>query len=172
MLGNISPAPPCLKADVWEHFGSKTMKDSVALDKSLAVCKLCHTSLKYSGNTTNLRAHLKHHHPDKVMLAEEPKKLRHDPKQTMLGSDGSCAHKFPSTSPWSQKITESIAYSICQDLRPYSVVENVGFRSMVNAMKPRYPIPTREHLTKVSVPRLSYQKKTLQLSLTMRQIFQ
>ncbi|KAJ4940608.1 hypothetical protein JOQ06_026905 [Pogonophryne albipinna] len=127
----------------------------------MAVCKLCHTNVKYSGNTTNLRTHLQRHHPDKVMLTEELKKLRprRDPKQTMLDSDGGCSHKFPSTSPRSQKITESIAYFICQDLRPYSVVENIGFRRMVNAMEPRYPVPTRQHLTKVCVPRLYAQTK-------------
>lgn len=36
------------------------------------VCKLCHTQVIYTGNTTNLRAHLKCHHPDKVK-ADEPK---------------------------------------------------------------------------------------------------
>ncbi len=136
MAANINPAPACLKADVWEHFGFKNKKESDDLDKSMAVCKLCHTNVKYSRNTTNLRAHLKRHHPDKVMLPEtEPKKLRSDLKQTTLDSDGGCCHKFPSTSPRSQKITESIAYLICQDLRPYSVVENTGFRHMVNTME-------------------------------------
>ncbi|KAJ4940609.1 hypothetical protein JOQ06_026906 [Pogonophryne albipinna] len=161
MAANINPAPSCLKADVWEHFGFKKKKESDNLDKIMAVCKLCHTNVKYSGNTTNLRTHLQRHHPDKVMLTEELKKLRprRDPKQTMLDSDGGCSHKFPSTSPRSQKITESIAYFICQDLRPYSVVENIGFRRMVNAMEPRYPVPTRQHLTKVCVPRLYAQTK-------------
>ncbi|XP_037829561.1 E3 SUMO-protein ligase ZBED1-like [Kryptolebias marmoratus] len=156
MTANIVPAPSCFKADVWTYFGFKKKKDSDFMDKALAVCKLCHTSVKNSGNTTNLRAHLKRHHPDKVMLAEE---LHRDPKQTMLGSDGMFSHKLPTTSPRSQKITETIAYFICQDLRPYSVVENAGFRRMVNAMEPRYQIPTREHLTKVCVPRLYTQTK-------------
>nr|XP_055054000.1 E3 SUMO-protein ligase ZBED1-like [Misgurnus anguillicaudatus] len=160
MAADINPAPSCLKADVWDHFGFKRKKESEELDKSLAVCKLCHTNVKYSGNTTNLRVHLKRHHPDKVTLSEDTKKLRsRDPKQTILNIDGGCSHKFPSASPRSQKITESIAYFICQDLRPYSVVENAGFRRMVNAMEPRYPIPTREHLTKVCIPRLYAQTK-------------
>lgn len=161
MAANINPAPSCLKADVWEHYGFKKKKESDDLDKSLAVCKLCHTNVKYSGNTTNLRAHLKRHHPDKVTGEPTASKLRRDPKQTMLDSDGVCSHKFPSTSPRSQKITESISYFICQDLRPYSVVENAGFRRMVNAMEPRYLIPTREHLTKVCIPRLYTQTKAL-----------
>ena len=70
MAASINPAPACLKADVWEQFGFKKKKESEDLDKSMAVCKLCHTNVKYSGNATNLRAHLKRHHPDKVMLTE------------------------------------------------------------------------------------------------------
>uniref|UniRef100_A0A087Y3Q6 Uncharacterized protein n=1 Tax=Poecilia formosa TaxID=48698 RepID=A0A087Y3Q6_POEFO len=155
MAVSISPAPSCFKADVWAYFGFKK-KDSDFMDKTLAVCKLCHTSVKNSGNTTNLQAHLKRHHPDKVMLAEE---LHRDPKQTRLDSDGMFSHKLPTTSPRSQNITETIAYFIRQDLRSYSVVENAGFRRMVNAMEPRYQIPTREHLTKVCVPRLYAQTK-------------
>ena len=108
MVANINPASSCLKADVWVHFGFKKKKESYDLDKSLAVCKVCHTKVKYSGNTTNLRAHLKRHPQDEVtlMLTEEATKLRRDPKQTILDSDGGCLHKFPSTSPRSQKITE------------------------------------------------------------------
>ena len=121
---------------MWEHFGFKRKKESDDLDKRIPVCKMCHSNVKYSGNTTNLRAPLKRHHPDKVMLMEDHKKLRRDPKQTMLDINGGCSHKFPSASSRSQKITESIAYFIHQDLRPYSVVENASFRHTVNAMEP------------------------------------
>lgn len=148
MVANITPAHSCLKAELKEHFGFKK-KESNFLDKTLALCNLFHTNVKYSGNTTNLRAHLKCHHPDKVTLSEEPTKIRPDPKQTMLYSDGKCFHKFPSTSARLQKITETTSYFICQDLRPNSVVEKSGFRPMVNVMEPRYQIPTHEHLTKV-----------------------
>ena len=55
MAASINAAPACLKADVWEQFGFKKKKESEDLDKSMAVCKLCHTNVKYSGNTTNLR---------------------------------------------------------------------------------------------------------------------
>ena len=36
--------------------------------------------------------------------------------------------KLPSTPPRAASITKSIACFICKDLRPYSVVENEGFR--------------------------------------------
>ena len=93
-------APSCLKADVCEDFGFKK-KESYDLDES----KLCDTNVKYSGNTTNLRAHLKHHHRDTVTLTEDPKKLRPcDPKQTMLDDRW---RLFPQVSICFIKVTEN-----------------------------------------------------------------
>lgn len=94
-------------------------------------------------------------------------KLRYDSKQTMLDSDGGCFHTLPPPSPRSQMIIETTAYFICQDLRPYPVVANVGFRRMVNVMEPRYQISTHEHLTKVCVSRLyAHTKAHIKASLT------
>ena len=42
MAANINPAPACLKADVWEHFGFKNKKESDGLDKSMAVQAVSH----------------------------------------------------------------------------------------------------------------------------------
>ena len=154
----LKPAPAGLKAGVWGYFGFRTKLDSEELDRTVAICKLCSTAVKFCNNTTNLRAHISRHHPEKK-LEDEPKTPR-DPKQQVLDVSAVCTHKLPSTSPKALRITEAIGKFICQDLRPYSVVENVGFRSMVEAMEPRYRIPTREHLTKVVVPRLYNKTKT------------
>lgn len=139
----MNPAPSSLKTDAWEHFGFKK-KERGDLDKSLVVCKLCHTNVKYY----QLTSPPKGHHLDKVtLMLTEPRKtlvLRCDPKQTRLNSDGGCSLKFPSSSPRLQKITEFIAYFICQDLRPYSMVENTDFRCMVNTMEPHHSIATRK----------------------------
>lgn len=43
---------------------------------------------------------------------------------------------------------------ICQNLCPYSVVENTGFSDKVNTLEPRYVIPTRKHITEVAVPKM------------------
>uniref|UniRef100_A0A8B9H5C0 Zinc finger BED domain-containing protein 1-like n=1 Tax=Astyanax mexicanus TaxID=7994 RepID=A0A8B9H5C0_ASTMX len=52
------------------------------------------------------------------------------------------------------KITQSVLYFICKDMRPLRVVENEGFRNMVNIMEPRYTLPSRQHITDIAVPRL------------------
>uniref|UniRef100_A0A8B9H2A4 BED-type domain-containing protein n=1 Tax=Astyanax mexicanus TaxID=7994 RepID=A0A8B9H2A4_ASTMX len=48
----------------------------------------------------------------------------------------------------------SVLYFICKDMRPLRVVENEGFRNMVNIMEPRYTLPSRQHITDIAVPRL------------------
>lgn len=46
-------------------------------------------------------------------------------------------------------------------MRPYSVVENQGFRYMVHSMEPRYVIPSRSFFTHKSIPILYKETKFL-----------
>lgn len=62
--------------------------------------------------------------------------------------------KFPPTSQRAQKITTALLSYICKDLRPYSSVENEGFRGLIQECEPRYVIPTRRFITETAVPRL------------------
>lgn len=43
---------------------------------------------------------------------------------------------------------------ICRDLRPYSVVDNVGFRWMLHTLEPRYKIPQCDHMVDTAVPKM------------------
>ena len=70
----IQTAPAAFKADVWAYFGFKAKEGSYELDKSHVVCKLCNTRIKYSGNTTNLRANVARHH-DNVALQANVKQV-------------------------------------------------------------------------------------------------
>ena len=65
LSAKLNRQPSALKASVWKHFDLKT-----DLDKSHTICKLCRTKLKYFGNTTNMRNHIKLLHPE-----EEEKQL-------------------------------------------------------------------------------------------------
>lgn len=124
------------------------------MDMTNAICKYCNTIIKYCGNTTNLRAHMQRRHPEKQqqqVLAPQP-----SARQTTIDS------KLPPSSARAKKITESIAEFICQDLRPYSVVENSGFRNMINTLEPRYVIPSRKQFTEVMVPDM-YEEVKLQV---------
>ncbi|XP_061108746.1 E3 SUMO-protein ligase ZBED1-like isoform X2 [Conger conger] len=148
----IKPAPAAFKADVWTHFGFHEEKEgSKEVDKSHAICKLCHARVKYCGNTTNLRAHLARHHAD-VRLTFPANAKRVDSSQPTLGQV--YAAKLPPTSTRATKITLSIIQFICKDLRPLSVVENEGFRNMITTLEPRYAIPSRQYMTDIALPRL------------------
>lgn len=51
-------------------------------------------------------------------------------------------------------LTKAIAYFICEDIQPYSVVENEGFRQHVHVLEPRYKIPDRSVFTEKHIPDL------------------
>lgn len=83
---------------------------------------------KYLGNTTNLK---------QLMKQQMDNMKRVDPSQITLEQVN--AAKIPPTSTLATKITQ---YFICKDMRSLIVVENEGFRCMVNTMEPRYTIPS------------------------------
>lgn len=136
--------PPGLKADVWEHFGFKSYEDKDELDRTNAVCKLCRRDVPYSGNTTNLRNHIARHHGDLAKPASS--------SQTAL--EKAFGVKFPSNSMRALSITEGIGIFITKDLRPYSVVENAGFRLLMKRLEPRYVVPSRRHLSETVIPQM------------------
>lgn len=105
------------KADVWQHFDFKKKNDSEELDRNNAICKICKFQIKYSGNTTNVGSHLTRHHPEytKQTGNVKPRALQ----QTLPG--------------WRRPLRASFrprlrAVKITSALRPFSVVENAGFR--------------------------------------------
>ena len=63
-------------------------------------------------------------------------------------------------------ITRAIGMMIAVDLRPYSIVENEGFRELLKILEPRYPIISRKELTQTVVPEIfSDIKQKVKLSL-------
>lgn len=135
------------KAAVWKHFRFRKHDYEGTADKNIAICVICHADVKYCSNTTNLRNHLTRHHPE-VLVSTPPPTNRQPNILNALTS------KIPHNSPRAQKITESIAIFICKDIRPYSVVENDGFRYMLNVLEPRYSVPSRKQISEEVIPRL------------------
>ncbi|XP_077080800.1 E3 SUMO-protein ligase ZBED1-like [Siphateles boraxobius] len=152
----VRPAPAAFRAEVWNYFGFQSKEGSTDIDKNHVVCKLCLGKIKYSGNTTNLRAHIARHHSDTQLSEQQAKRV--DPSQLTLAQVQT--QKLPTTSTRATKITQSVVYFICKDMRPLSVVENEGFRYMVQTMEPRYTIPSRQHITDIAVPNLYKEVKT------------
>ena len=59
---------------------------------------------------------------------------------------------LPADSPRAIKITEANTTFVCKDLRPYSVVENEGFKQLVHVLDPHYVMVQRKHLTETVIP--------------------
>ncbi|XP_040278276.1 E3 SUMO-protein ligase ZBED1-like [Bufo bufo] len=66
---------------------------------------------------------------------------------------------LPPNSEKVKRITKAVAAFIAKDLRPYSVVENSGFRYLLKTIEPRYKIPSRSHFTENVIPALYYETK-------------
>lgn len=110
-------APSILKADIWAHFGFYENTRIHKLDKTNAVCKICHTKIKYVGNTTNLRNHVSRFHskkltPSTIKETVDPAQPRIDEKLSVL----------PPNAEKAKRIIQSVVAFIAADLQPYSVV--------------------------------------------------
>lgn len=87
--------------------------------------------VKCGGNTTNLRNG----------LTDEQMKLQ----QTL---------QIPANFACSVKTIEEIAGFICKDMRPYSVVENEGFRRQMKVTKLHYIMVSRKRLSEEIIPNM------------------
>ncbi|XP_065642414.1 E3 SUMO-protein ligase ZBED1-like [Hydra vulgaris] len=64
-----------------------------------------------------------------------------------------------STNPKAIKITRLIAEMICTDNQPVSIVENPGFKRLLQFLEPRYTIPSRKYFSTIEIPSI-YQKSS------------
>lgn len=146
--------PASFKSAVWEHFGFPVKYDDDGrrvVDRTATVCRHCGMRKPYEhGNTSSMSTHIKRHHPGVQTAAQPPKQQqqRLDFKQH-LAADSDRA----------KTITKAVGMFIAADMRPYSVVENRGFKNMMNVLEPRYKLPSRYHFTSQVVPDLYEQER-------------
>ncbi|XP_043867502.1 E3 SUMO-protein ligase ZBED1-like [Drosophila mojavensis] len=117
------------QSEVWKFF-TKSCNGS-------AKCLKCGKVYLTSGNTSNLSGHLKRMHPT-LTISELPKET---------GSILSFIDKkYEPSSNRKKALDSALMYYISSDMRPFSVVENKGFRHLVKALDPRYELPSRSKL--------------------------
>ncbi|XP_073681633.1 E3 SUMO-protein ligase ZBED1-like [Garra rufa] len=154
-MDKLQPAPSNLKSTVWQHFGFCEDEEKGVVDKSHTVCKICRAKFKYFGNTTNMKKHITRFHPE---LEKRPSILiapTAGPTQRTLEQ----VAKLPPNSEKAKRITRSVAGFIAKDLRPYSVVDNQGFRTMLQVLEPRYSVPSRRYFSDTAIPALYRETK-------------
>ncbi|XP_063239945.1 zinc finger BED domain-containing protein 4-like [Bacillus rossius redtenbacheri] len=79
---------------------------------------------------------------------------KHETCQPTLAHFLSEKSKFKPGDKCAEKFNCLIAQMICLDQQPFSIVENVGFRQLVQALEPRYTIPTRKTFSNKLIPEM------------------
>lgn len=153
------------KSGVWQHFG--VYKCDGQVEKSNAICKMCHSAFKHTGSTTNMSSHLKRRHGVTVIERSRSPSTRSTPALANT-SDGATktpgeqSNNIPtffhtplaSNLVQSKAMTEAISFSVCKDIQPYSITENEGFKYLLEVLEPRHSIPDRKVFTDRKIPAL------------------
>ncbi|XP_056102446.1 E3 SUMO-protein ligase ZBED1-like [Rhinichthys klamathensis goyatoka] len=159
----IEDPPITNRSGVWVHFGFPVSYDGDGkrvVDKKTTVCRICYMTIGHTnGNTSNMSTHLRRHHPSVSVSGTRRKQAETYMTQSIPAA---FRQAFPTDSNRAKQITAAIGTFIAADMRPYSVVENAGFKNMLNVIEPRYTIPSRAHFSQTVIPDL-YQKTKAQI---------
>ncbi|XP_076844397.1 zinc finger BED domain-containing protein 4-like [Brachyhypopomus gauderio] len=146
---------------VWKYY----LLDSPQSDT--AKCNVCKAVVPRGGrsvatyNTTNLIKHLQKHHPKEhdEFLATKGLKAQTSRQESLLQSFERQGKLSPDNVK-AKEITEKVLNFIVLDDQPLSVVENEGFRSLIEYLQPRYSLPSRRYLSETALPELYNQVST------------
>jgi len=116
------------KSKVWSFY--KKSSDGMS-----AKCRSCEKVYRTSGNTSNLYDHLKRVHPT-LNVAELPESLKIN---AFVSTNYDCNSKRKAD------LDMAVMKYIATDMRPFAVVEDSGFRNMLNVFDPRYKLLLAGH---------------------------
>ncbi|XP_073710442.1 zinc finger BED domain-containing protein 4-like [Misgurnus anguillicaudatus] len=153
-----------MSSPVWKFF-------SVAVeDNAFAICKKCSARVPRGGknsssfNTSNLISHLRGRHRGEDVLKEYEAAAAAAKVKSAKAKTPSVivpiqrafenAKKFSRDSEKAKAINDKVIEFIVLDDQPFSVVEDLGFRGLVQHLEPRYTLPSRRFFSDVSLPAL------------------
>ena len=156
----VVDAPANFKSFVWQHFGypAERINGSRVTDKTRTICKHCMKIMPYTAaNTSTMQSHIQHHHSSVLKSPTAPVKKTLTSQTTLTHGFGP---QLPQSSARATTITRDIGVFIAADMRPFSVVENQGFRRLLHTLEPKYTIPSRAHFTRTVIPKLYAESKS------------
>ena len=167
---------------VWDYFGLKTNENGIIIitEEQKPVCRTFHRSVPAKGgNTSNLMAHLKEHHPElyteamssqwssrdgiigtKKNVKVKSAKASSTPKQPTIIDIVEISRKYNSNSPQTLELNRAVAYFITKDTQPFYIVERSRFRAMMAKFNPQYELPGRKYFVEHQLPQLYNEVKT------------
>ena len=144
-----------VKSKVWTHFGFPADGNGTIINQKKVICRLCKSTVAYSGNTSNLSYHLQREHPrehrelmaehghgNSDKKAESSRDASHatKTKQLTLGGAIAKAAPYPRDSNKHKQLVEATADFICHSLQPLSVVDEPSFRRLLEIAEPRFQL--------------------------------
>ncbi|KAM4559372.1 zinc finger BED domain-containing protein 4 [Odontesthes bonariensis] len=134
-------------------------------ENRFAVCEECKTKVSRGGlsaktfSTSGLINHLKSNHPSKYEEYARETKRKANTAKTPCTTPSVAdifekSRKFTKDSVKAKGITEKVMEYMALDDQPFSVVEDVGFRRLIQHIEPRYTLPSRRYFADVCLPEL------------------
>nr|CAI5867975.1 unnamed protein product [Callosobruchus analis] len=133
---------------LWGYF---TITDQ---NSKICKCDLCDQKLCYRSTVSNLKKHLNRRHPTintqsetsastiQAGSASEPEPTAS--KQQIVTSYYSTNKETKISETQKKKLDKLLLQLFTIDYQPFSIVEDLGFRSFVNALNPSYNLPNRK----------------------------
>jgi len=153
---------PNCKSAVWKYFGFRPDSNGKPDDMDKPLCKVCQTVVHAkTGNTSNLRFHLKQRHPQ--LFSEVMKNsldVGKEPKEKTIQEHFEAPSKLSTSSREHKDLTRSITYFLCKDMSPSYTVEKSGFMKMLAKFNPRYDLPSRNYFSRIAIPSLYSEVKS------------
>ena len=162
------------KAPVWAYFYLKeTIESEASEDQSdvceysakqsnRAICSLCKSVvIAKGGNTSNLLAHLRVHHPSKLAeVRTAMKRVKHGSQEKLINGSkkkqltlqDALKPKYNRQSKKWQQLTDSVTFCLAKDMMPIYSIEKEGFRKLLYNFDPQYELPSRKYFSKTAIP--------------------
>lgn len=146
---------PAKRSMVWNYFVDK--------GDSIARCNVCKINISFKSGVSNLSKHIQRKHPECLLGREkESQQLVHgsfDEQMAPLMTSPEFLRR--DCSKIKNVIEDHIMNLFLWDLQPFTIVEDKGFRAMINFAFPNYVIPPRKYFASTL---LSRQYKTVKAS--------
>lgn len=111
----------------------------------------------YTNSTTNMMQHVNCHDSEKLKAQPSVRKKLLMGQTTLTGR---IAAPLTEMAARAAAVTQGIIFFMAKDLKPFSIVENEGFRLLVNTLESRYRIPSCPYFSKTLFPMLYRETKS------------
>ena len=121
-------------------------------DNKKIQCILCKRKLIYTNSTSTLKWHLTSYHGKKYQDYLNSEKLKKQETQPLIASftrkDSTFVKKWKKSSQKYKDTTRLISEWLCTNSRPTTIVEDKGFKALMDYIVPEYAIPSRWTISK------------------------